>query len=63
MAHLYLPVFLWNHVKMWLLISTNRRLRDLIIAVILKFYVFYLIRNLEKTEINCVKKLPVIQHY
>jgi len=63
MAHLYLPVFLWNHVKMWLLISTNRRLRDLIIAVILKFYVFYLIRNLGKTEINCVKKLPVIQHY
>jgi len=63
MAHLYLPVFLWNHVKMWLLISTNRRLRDLIIAVILKFYVFYLIRNLGKTEIKCVKKLPVIQHY
>lgn len=41
-----LPVFLWNHVKMWLLISTNRRFRDLIIAVILELCVFNLIRNL-----------------
>lgn len=50
MADHYLPVFLWNHVKMRLLISTNRRFRDLIIAVILKLCVFNLIRNLAKTE-------------
>lgn len=63
MADHYLPVFLWNHVKMRLLISTNRRFRDLIIAVILKLCVFNLIRNLAKTEIKSIKKLLVGQHY
>lgn len=59
----YLPVFLWNHVKMRFLISTNGRLGDLIIAVILKLSVFNLIRNLAKTKTKNINILLVRQHY
>lgn len=49
-AHQYLSVLLWHHVKVWLLISSNWRLWNLVIAVILQLHLLYLIRNLTNTH-------------
>lgn len=44
----YLSILLWHHVQVRLLISTDWRLRNLVVAVILKLHFLYLIGNLMK---------------
>lgn len=48
-----LPVLLGHHVEVWLFFTTNGRLRNLVVVIIIELHIFNFIRNLKsKVEKN-----------